>query len=261
MSAHRIRLKSRCLSGFEFAFESGSLRSARSLTLLALALALGAALLGCASSSPYDESGMAPNGGDGQLICSVTRQDCGAGSKCSTHDSRSSVCDVDGPAARGLDCTNIGSGAGAGGPDDCTAGTVCVVESATVNQCRQFCASDGDCGTGSFCYYRLGEGRFQLCTQPCSALLPATNGCQHGLFCYVFGEEYTDCKAPGQVGANGSCASTFDCQPGYTCVSAGTSGAGRCHQVCRYSNDCPTGTLCYDIQGSKGAWRDHGECH
>lgn len=250
MSSHRVRLISRCLSG---------------MTMWMMLMALGAApLAGCASSSPYDETGTMGPGGDPQLVCSVTRQDCGAGSKCSTHDSRSSVCDVDGPAGRGLACTNIGMGAGAGGPDDCTAGNVCVVESTTVNQCRAFCASDADCGAGSFCYYRLGDGAFQLCTQPCSALLPATNGCQKGLSCYVFGEEYTDCKAPGQVGANGSCASTFDCQPGYTCVATGGGGgtsAGRCHQVCRFSNDCPAGTLCYDVQGNKGSWKNYGECH
>lgn len=249
MSSHRIRL-SRWLPGLKSGF-----------ALLVCALP-ALPLFGCASASPYDELGtMGPNiDGGSQLICSVTKQDCGQGSKCSTHDSRSSVCDVDGNADRGMSCVNTGNGSGPGGPDDCSAGNVCVVESDTLNQCRAFCASDADCGPGSYCYYLLGKGPFQLCTQPCSALLPATSGCQTGLACYVFGDEYTDCKTPGKVGANGQCISTFDCRPGYTCVAT-TGATGSCHQVCRFSNDCPSGTLCYDVQGSKGAWKTYGECH
>jgi hypothetical protein len=189
------------------------------------------------------------NNGD----CSINLQNCTGGEKCTTHDGVTTVCDPAGSAQRGQSCNLDSTGA-----DNCTAGTVCTNEGNNLTQCRAFCQTDADCGAGSYCYFQLDSGSYSLCTQPCNAEPPAQQGCEAGLSCFAFYDEYTDCTSPGTGAPGDQCGSAFDCDTAETCIFS--QGSGFCAQICQSVGDCPNGFGCYNVNGPDGTWPDYGYC-
>jgi len=176
--------------------------------------------------------------------CSLVAQSgCGAGEKC-TLESSGSTCITDGTKGNGQLC----------GPasDDCAKGNLCTVESASLLQCRQFCAADSDCKQGAapggaqntpHCLLTFTGTTAKVCTVACNPVLAAgASGCATGLGCQVFATatipEATDCALAGAGGDGADCTTngTSDCQGGFTCVQVtGTGGTvvNHCRKVCR----------------------------
>jgi hypothetical protein len=227
---------------------------------------------GCASSVPSDPSPsgnpwmsadmgrMPPTVGGhstadmaGAPVCTTAPQSgCPDGFKCTSYDYATTTCDVAGQAARGTSCNQV--------PDSCQAGLLCVDESfgaGSPTQCRQFCAANSDCGTGSYCEIPL-HGGLALCTQACDPTASAT--CEAGLGCYLYGAEHSDCVKAGSVAAGGKCASFSDCQPGLFCSVSG--GSGHCYPVCRRANQgaCGSGSTCTIIRDNTYQWQTYGVC-
>jgi hypothetical protein len=191
--------------------------------------------------------------------CDVVAQtNCGANEKCTLTDvDGGAVCLSDGDKLLGQLC-------GGAGNDDCIHADICVNETATVGQCRQFCNADTDCmqlpassptagANKPYCVYTLTGGTTRICSVACQPVTKAgPSGCAAGLACHVFGfsaggttiPQATDCGAAG-AGTNGaSCATNGndDCAEGFGCVSVTNGGTTTktCRQICRQGNagDC-----------------------
>lgn len=240
-----------------------------------LCLGLGvAALTGCASSAPGDPgapvnprmtadmgypppppldfAGMNMPDLAGVAPCVTAPQSgCAAGNKCSTYDYMTTACAPDGQAARGATCTRT--------PDSCRAGGLCVEEAAAmpgapaINACRQFCATDAQCGAGSYCLIPLA-GSLRLCTQACDPTTTAS--CGAGLGCYLFGSEQSDCAVVGKAPLGGACTSFADCQAGLLC------SGGKCRTLCKRSlpAGCGAGQMCNIIKDNTFEWPTYGVC-
>lgn len=142
-------------------------------------------------------------------------------------------------------CSGGSSGGGARGQacdaGRCESGLVC--DDATgVDICRRPCATDADCGSGSWC---LGGS---VCSDVCTAFLDS--GCPTGAKCDYLGEAQSGpsgsmmvCSAVGSGRAGATCTSNSQCARGFSCVYD-SSTSGRCTQVCDATHPCPTGQTC-----------------
>jgi hypothetical protein len=180
---------------------------------------------------------------------------CGANQTCAVVcDSQSrpqTLCYASGVMRAGESCTDL---------TDCMPGTECsdFKECSTAAQpvktCRQFCQSDADCGAGSACNTVIScdttSTQTRICSRPCNPTSPATEGCASGLFCFIYGNEITDCacRGGGRTGVVGDpCTTDENCQPGLMCVNRG-GATGNCQTICQLATPtCPTGTTCTQL--------------
>lgn len=177
---------------------------------------------------------------------------CPAGQKCTTNRAATgTVCDPEGPNTRGQACTTANM------EDSCAKLLTCIDEGRGKTQCRQFCASDADCGPRAYCQYKLdAAGTYKICSNACNAIYPGAVGCQGGLGCYVAATEHTDCKAPGTAGDNQPCNTGTDCKAGMVCY--GPVGASVCHRICKKGDSavCLGTDDCYNYPN----WTGYGIC-
>jgi hypothetical protein len=150
--------------------------------------------------------------------------------------------------------------------DDCVKGTMCTGETATLSQCREFCAADSDCthaavgpaGNLPHCIITFTGITQKVCTFACNPVTAAgASGCGAGLGCQVFRtmtiNQATDCSSAG-AGTNGTDCKTngnADCAAGFGCVSVTNMTTmvteSRCRQLCRANTaaDCTVGGAGY----------------
>lgn len=204
------------------------------------------------TDGPVDLQGADLAGADlAQTMCDpVAQTGCGASDKC-TLSSSGPVCEANGTRQNGQDC---------GGPsEDCVKGTLCTIESTTLDQCRAFCATDTDCkqpapagtpaGNVPHCVITLTGTPYKVCTVACNPVAAVgASGCAAGLACQIYRTpaivQGSDCAAPGAGGDNADCTANddADCAPGFGCITDQTMSR-RCRQICRANTnaDCTVG--------------------
>ncbi len=172
----------------------------------------------------------------------VAQTGCMSGEKC-TLAAMSVRCVVDGTKATGELC-------GGSSADDCIKGNLCVVESTGLNQCRQFCAVDGDCkkpgpnaADPPHCLLTFMNTTAKACTVACNPVLNlGASGCAAGMGCQIFAAtgvaQATDCTKVGAGVDNTDCTTNGndDCSNGYGCVTQMPAMTHRCRKVCRLSD-------------------------
>jgi len=210
--------------------------------------------------SPIGDGGMAdagatdarPNPDSGAIACSPEgAKGCGAQATCAFS------CMAEGAATQ---CTPAGTGVPGSvceDDSDCAVGSQCFVEACGVKVCRQYCATNPECGgNGATCLTEIqcdgspnGSGH-RICSQPCDPRGSAQTGCAAGLNCFVFPGEVVDCDCVGakRTGMDGdTCQTSANCGPGLLCI---TMGAGtHCRPVCRHDTptDCSANRSCENL--------------
>jgi hypothetical protein len=116
---------------------------------------------------------------------------------CDQESRLNKLCFSAGQASPGESCTDT---------TDCVPGsgcfefTTCSTVTQPVKTCRKFCASDPDCGAGSSCIADVSCGTvstsLRICSRPCNPTGGATDGCAHGLLCFIYTGGITDCACP-----------------------------------------------------------------
>jgi hypothetical protein len=204
--------------------------------------------------------------------CDVVAQTgCASGEKCEL-GSMANECVPDGNKATGNICGTMQS-------DDCVHSNLCIGESATLNQCRQSCATDTDCkqpaagGVASntgHCLITLTGSTVKVCTVACQpAPAAGASGCSTGLACQIYGYmsgglnlQGTDCAAGGAGADGANCATNGngDCAAGFGCVSvtSGSTTVSKCRRLCRLASgnaDCLSGApTCSAPTGNNPSW-------
>ncbi len=243
--------------------------------LLAVALAAGAASVGCATSgndtggggdvATSGPGGMAAAGGArgaggdagmggaplpcGEQPCKLVSPQCGCapGDRCTLTGDGARVCAVEGTSQPLEFCVA-----------DCTAGNHCVNNGTTGfgGFCHQICEVDADCNTptqgpGGICVLPLNSGGGTVCSQNCD---PVSNtGCKEAnaaLKCDIAREPagsmrwFTRCTGSGTIMSDGICTAINECSAGSSCVPVAGEPAAYCLAWCTNPSTggvCPQG--------------------
>lgn len=198
--------------------------------------------------------------GEAEPACSVTRNDCPGGNKCTVVSTaageREYVCVPILGDDRPGDACEIETG---DGRDSCAAGSVCVGDPPDTTRCVAFCGADGTCAVDTTCVYMapddpIGEG-LPLCLGECN---PLQAPCPDDWACHEDpGSKRWYCapRLGGQQGGYGSPCDSLQlglCAPGFACLASYsvaseecsdpiTPELGCCAQLCDLAGDfaCP----------------------
>ena len=163
---------------------------------------------------------------------------CGASQNCIVADvatGRTSCVDA-GTSAQDELCTGVGS---------CATGTTCID-----GLCKEYCASDADCGGTRKCIGTVYNGSpvpgLDTCSSGCT--LDEPSSCGSGAGCFLLDGGMTDCRPTGT--STTKCSGAQDCAPGYMCMTDGS-----CAAWCRSGGtpcavgSCQTGTGAVIVDG------------
>jgi hypothetical protein len=183
--------------------------------------------------------------------CDWICQDCAPGNKCALGQGGLPACVAAGAKPTGELC---------GPSDDCSAGNICLYQSATHSSCARLCRANTDCQNGGECATQLTNSIAKVCTDPVTACNPVLKlGCSGGLGCYpVTPSGATGCHAIGTGFTLDLCESDYDCAPGWTCLDPG--GGAVCLRLCRAGNDLDCSNslqTCLHVTG----WNTYGVCY
>jgi hypothetical protein len=191
--------------------------------------------------------------------CDVICQNCGTGGACTVDGTGTPTCVQAGTVPAYGQC---GSGI------YCTAGSICVGETATTGMCRPFCRSTGDCPAGAQCSITVINGSTMMtlataCSEVVNNCDPVLqNGCSSGKCYPVVPDGSTGCHPAGPGAVGTSCMSDYDCQGGSVCVGS----TPLCYKLCHLGgNDCTGGKSCvmvsYTVNNMTMNWATYGVCN
>ncbi len=182
--------------------------------------------------------------GQCQACDPVSQLGCAVGERCRWNGTAPQCTTVIGTGTQGAQCSSDSS---------CAKSFLCAGVANNLN-CRKYCTTDSNCGTGGKCAFPLA-GALGVCSTPCD---PLTSGSCSSFSeqCYAFSvsngpAEVTDCQLAGSRSEGGACSAVNTCATN-TCVS------GACRKLCSPGNSstCGSGRTCTAVPG----WSHYGAC-